>query len=249
MNKQYHILNGDVLKEQFPISIKGDLIVMRECLVDGEVKSDSLSELYKLRAKFISENYEHCSIKEYYTESVSEFEKIQNIPSESDINLWFEDDLFCQVNFWFTAFLLLEKSEDLKIYLIRPPNHTPYGFGALNQDELTSAYEARTPLLKMHDLAQLWTYYQQNELDKLLEKAKVFEDEFPFIENAVKAHLDRIPGEKSLGRPEQTLKDILNELENPSFAVIFKEFSKRESIYGFGDLQVKRLLDGISENS
>ncbi len=38
MRKQYHILNGDSLKEQFPENIQGDIIVARECLVDGNVK-------------------------------------------------------------------------------------------------------------------------------------------------------------------------------------------------------------------
>jgi len=35
--KQYHILNGDALKEQFPDRIKGKIIIARECLVDGNV--------------------------------------------------------------------------------------------------------------------------------------------------------------------------------------------------------------------
>ncbi|WP_211277476.1 hypothetical protein [Nonlabens spongiae] len=43
MNTHYHILNGDALKEQFPKTIPGKIIVGRECLVDGPVQGDSLS--------------------------------------------------------------------------------------------------------------------------------------------------------------------------------------------------------------
>jgi hypothetical protein len=43
----YHILNGDALKGQFPSEIPGQLIVARECLVDGDVSGESLSEFFR----------------------------------------------------------------------------------------------------------------------------------------------------------------------------------------------------------
>ncbi|MEJ2006462.1 MAG: hypothetical protein P8X57_16220 [Cyclobacteriaceae bacterium] len=54
---EYHILNGDSLKAQFPKDIDGEIIVARECLVDGEVQSDDLKELFKIRASFITSTY------------------------------------------------------------------------------------------------------------------------------------------------------------------------------------------------
>lgn len=97
MRKQIHILNGDSLKEQFQDEIQGDLIVMRECLVDGNTEGESLDELYKTRAHFISDSYGDFTPDDYFKKTVSEFEKIQSIQANSDINLWFEDELFCQV--------------------------------------------------------------------------------------------------------------------------------------------------------
>jgi hypothetical protein len=72
--------------------------------------------------------------------------------------------------------------------------------------------------------------------------------QYPFILTAVKAHTDRIPTEGNLGRPSQSLIQIMKELETDEFEPVFKEFSKRESIYGFGDLQVKRLFDEVKNN-
>lgn len=77
MKNQYHILNGDSLKEQFPKEIDGKIIVARECLVDGDVRSATLDELFKLRAKFISEAYGDFSIGDYYAHSVSNSKKSQ----------------------------------------------------------------------------------------------------------------------------------------------------------------------------
>jgi len=245
MEKQYHILNGDSLKDQFPKGIEGEIIVARECLVDGDVKSNSLEELFAIRAKFIAELYGDYSIRNYYTDSVSEFEKIKRIPKRSTINLWFEDDLFCQVNFWFVAYLLFNFVQDVKVFLIRPDVHTPFGFGGLNKSELEQVFKKRIQLDKLYEIASLWEFYKNGDLKNLLHTAVKLNDSFPFIHTAFEAHIARIPDENSIGRPAQTLLNIMDELETEEFGPVFKEFNKRESIYGFGDLQVKRLLAEI----
>ena len=133
MRKQYHILNGDSLKEQFPENIQGEFVVTRECLVDGNVKERDLAELYHSRAKFISENYAGYKVKDYYEKTVPEFQKIQNITEDSDINLWFEDDLFCQVNLWFVISLIYENHKNQPVFLIRPKTNNEYNFGGIKQ--------------------------------------------------------------------------------------------------------------------
>lgn len=57
MNKEFHILNGDSLKTQFPKSIKGENIIARLCLVDGNVKANTLEELFEVKAEYLSNNY------------------------------------------------------------------------------------------------------------------------------------------------------------------------------------------------
>lgn len=249
MKNNYHILNGDSLNEQFPQKIEGEIIIARECLVDGDVASANLDELFKIRANFLSEVYGNYLTEDYYANSVSEFEKIQNIPDNSVINLWFEDDLFCQVNFWFTVYLIFNYVKDYNVFLIRPSIHTQYGFGGLNELEIINAYEQKTQITKLDRIARLWTSYQKNDNNELFKVGKELEKEYPFIFNAVKAHIDRLPTENSLGRPVETLIEIMNELKTDSFGPVFNEFNKRESIYGFGDLQVKRLFDEIKSNN
>jgi hypothetical protein len=57
MRRQYHILNGESLRQQFPENIQGNIIVA-ECLVVGNVKGNELNELFHTRSQFISNNYE-----------------------------------------------------------------------------------------------------------------------------------------------------------------------------------------------
>lgn len=245
MNKEYHILNGDALRERFPKEIDGALIIARECFVDGNVNGDSLEALFKTRARFISEEYTGYSVQDYYSNTVSEFEKIQNLPDNTQINLWFEDDLFCQVNLWFTVNLIVNSIKTSGVFLVRPAIHSQYGFGGLNTSELISAYQQKTNLTELEKIGKLWNFYQKNDNVGLIRLAKDLEELYPFILNAVQAHIERIPTENSLGRPKQTLIEIMADLGTDSFGAIFKEFNNRASIYGFGDLQVKRIYDEI----
>lgn len=153
------------------------------------------------------------------------------------------------MNFWFTANLILNSVIDCNVFLIRPETHTQYGFGGLNELELINAFKQKAKINELDRVAKLWISFQNNDIEELIKVAKQLESEYPFIYKAVEAHIDRIPNENNPGRPVQTLIDIMNDLETYSFGYVFKEFSKRESIYGFGDLQVKRLYDEIINNS
>jgi len=249
MRSQTHILNGDALKNQFPVGIQGDILVARECLVDGSVKGYNLSAFYQTRAQFLSQNYQGISVEDYYKDTVPQFEKILTITSEADVNLWFEDDLFCQVNFWFVLNLLVTFKKTNSIYLIRPKTFTSYGFSGLSQTELLSVYKNRIHLTDVGKLSSLWELYKNDQTGELLITAKELEKTYPFILPAVEAHIQRIPDKLNPGRPVQSLIQIMKDLETNEFGPVFKEFNKREYIYGFGDLQVKRLFDTILNNS
>jgi len=248
MINQYHILNGDSLREQFPESLQGEIIVAKECLVDGSVKGNNLTDFFNTRAKFISSNYDGYNEQDYFEKTIPEFQKMQNIPDNADINLWFEDDLFCQVNFWFVINLLSKSHQNNQFFLIRPKSHSQYGFGGLNQLELISIFKNRLALTELDTMARLWESYQINDTEKLIKISRKLKNLYPFIVTAVKAHIERIPSNGNVGKPSKSLIQIMNELETEEFGPVFREFNKRESIYGFGDLQVKRLFDEIKKN-
>lgn len=248
MRKQTHILNGDSLKKRFPKEIQGDILVARECLVEGSVEGEKLSVFYQNRATFLSQIYKETSKEEYYRYTVPEFEKMIQLTDDTDINLWFEDDLFCQVNFWFVLYLLTKSNTPNNLFLIRPKTHSQYGFGGLSKSELLLTYKNRTPLIELEKLSLLWTYYKSDQIEKLAETANVLRDKYPFIFPAVEAHIQRIPVEGNPGRPIQSLIQIMQDLKTAEFGPVFREFCKREYLYGYGDLQVKRLLDTIQTN-
>ena len=217
---------------------------MRECLIDGDIQGDSLEEFFKNRAKFIVNAYEDATEDGYFQKTSTEFKKIENIPQDADINLWFEDDLFCQVNLWFVSYLLDLYQKENPVFLVRPKEHTQYGFAYYKPEELPQLFESRITV-DITSLKNLWIHYQNNQTNQLSNLAKQLESSYPFLLPAVEAHIARIPQDGNLGRPKESLKKIIAQLQTDQFGPVFQEFCKQESIYGFGDLQVKRLFDEI----
>jgi hypothetical protein len=244
MNKDYHILNGDALKSQFPPDILGKKIIARLCLVDGPVEAVSLEELFEIRATFIGENYLGFSKKDYLNNIDSEIQKIKRIPENATINFWFEDDLFCQVNFWFMLFFISTNHKEYKLNLVRPKEHSEYAFGGMNEQELIQVFENKTEITIQEQkiLVQFWSLYQKNNITQLLSMAEELNTKFPFLIPAIRAHQDRL---SNPGRPKKAIIRIMKELNTDKFELVFRAFCQQENIYGFGDLQVKRLFDEI----
>lgn len=245
MNKQCHILNGDALKDIFPTSISGDQIIMRECLVDGNVTGDTLEDLFDTRATFISENFPEFTKTDYFEKTVPEISKLLSIYGDTDINLWFEEDLFCQVNFWFCVNTLVEAGREDNLYLISPKEPHQYAFGYCSTAELEQLFENKAPIHEPLLIKKLWVNYKSGNLKELKNIAGQLKSKFPFIETAVQAHIDRAPNDEENGVPYKTLRSIINELGTTDFKSVFEEFTKRLPIYGFGDTQVKKILKKI----
>lgn len=250
MKPVVHILNGDALFEQFPRQVAGSRIVARECLVEGPVSGQSLDAILSTRISFFAEAYQ-VKENEYREKSVREFKRIHGIPSGSKVYMWFEDDLFCQVNAWFVAAILDAIPHEVEVYWVAPEESSlELGFGGMDTPSLYQAFQRAVRLTpdELSILATMWPAYQHNDYAALLQLALALHHKLPMLPTAVAAHIERYPVDGSPGRPEKTLKSIMEELETEEFGPIFREFSKREAIYGFGDLQVRRLLDTISFN-
>lgn len=245
MNKA-HILNGDSLKLQLHDVLNEAPIVAREGLIDGNVQGQSLAEFYANRAGFIAE-YDGFEVKDYYAKTVPELEKIKALPANSEVVCWFEDDLFCQANFWFVMYLLVRFAKVNHIELVRPSKGNEYSFGDMSAKALEYAYTQRY-LLTIEEitlLAKLWPLYQQNNTAEMLVIASSLKTTLPFLIPAINAQQQRQPDASGLGLPERTLLAIMQQLNSQEFSVVFKEFSKRMAIYSFGDIQVKRMFDKL----
>ncbi|MBB1286789.1 hypothetical protein HRH25_20580 [Flavisolibacter sp. BT320] len=119
------------------------------------------------------------------------------------------------------------------------------GFGPANPDELNVCYADRIPLSEadLNFWQELWKAYKSGNLDELTRLATKKSPGFPYLQEVVKAHVDRFPKEGK-GRPERVIEEITKNIST-DFHKVFEEFWNRESIYGFGDTQLKNLYDKV----
>lgn len=241
----YHILNGDCLADQLSqTKINQNYIVCRECLIDGNLYADNIADFWNVRAHFIAKSYP-VSTKDYFIKTVNEFEKLDNLPENSNICLWFENDLFCQANMWFVI-SYLANYPTFNIFRVFPiienKKNTWKGFSIANANKLEKAYRSKVAFTsKDIELGKdLWAAYQKGDFDKLKQLSRIKSDCFAFLEEVCQAHIDRFPMDGTLGRPDKVVKEILDNFST-EFEDVFSEFSNREGIYGFGDLQLKNI--------
>jgi hypothetical protein len=234
-----HVLPGDAQVETFnETGIDGDIVVCREAMVEGPVNEENADDLWKARAEFHSPG-DRAS---YIANVVSEFEKLTNAPPGSEINLWFEYELFCQANMWFCLYLL--RDTDAEIYRVAPivlaESDKWNGFGGLDPDDLKRCFAGRTKFSR-EDIrlgAGLWDAFRSEDREKLLELSKTSSPSFPYLEEVGAAAAEKDT------RPREILNDILSTGET-GIEKIFPIFKDRAGVYGYGDTQVERILAGI----
>lgn len=239
----YHVLPGDSLVGEFRKSnISGDIIVCREALIAGPVDADSLDEFWQQRARFVLSEYGDDEIA-YLEKTAAELNRLTELAADDELNLWFEYELFCSVNLWFCLSLL--KDTGAAIYRVEPigldEDKRWDGFASFAPADLKTCFELRTKLTEadIRRGAALWDAYRQKDELRLEELARGDDRAFPHLSEVVAA-----ANEQEI-QPLEILRMIASEGER-DFGQTFAEFKKRAGIYGYGDLQVQRLLDQLS---
>lgn len=236
-----HVLPGDSLVEEFgKTGIEGETVVFREALIAGDVAAARLDEFWDVRANFLELEYGEDPID--YREKVAyEIERLTYLSPETEVNLWFEYELFCQANMWFCLDLLKDHPN---VYRVAPLNASPddvwKGFGKHDAAALEECFQARTKMTDEDKVigSKLWEAFRERNSERLLELGNYRSESFPFLKEVCDA------AAAIETRPSEILGEIAS-LEISEFGEIFAEFQKRAGVYGYGDLQVERLLEKL----
>ena len=257
MNKILHILNGDstaqILEKS---SITGDLIVWREMLCEGpltkEVGSD---DFWKCRYSFF-ENELSVSKLEYFDKTIKEIIKIEDIANYEEVILWFEYDLFCQVNLLaLSTYLLKFYRKDVKFSLICTgkeegmkslqtlSDYSPEGYQTLLDNRATLS---RNNLLFAEEC---WNLFVENVGEKLKEYDFNKNSKFKYIQLAINQHLQRFPQSNGLDQIENKILKLINfdALTKKDLIRNLLLWQKKETVYGFGDIQYIIKLDKLKK--
>lgn len=239
-----HVLPGDAVAEVFASAgLDGDVIVCRECLVDGDVSGETLEELWDRRANFIEV---HCGGDpiEYRERVAYELERLLETGPDDEVFLWFEYELFCQVNMWFCLSLL--KSTEAKVFRVMPAGLEPDkiwdGFGSMTADDFAGCFDERVEftIADMETAGQLWEAFRESDGERLLRLGEYRSSAFPFLKEVCRAAAE------IESRPQEIVNELLTN-GHTTLEDIFPEFRKRAGVYGFGDLQVERMVQTASK--
>ena len=247
------LLNGDCLAEHLKgAELPLEIVVFREALVSGPSGGATWEEFWETRGRFLTQNY-GATAQEVQEKTVAELEKIRSLADGVELSLWFEDDLFCQVNLWFILSLLADKPT-LRVFRVFPPEAPSEnrwrGFADASPEELEQAYRSKVSFSNQ-DMGlgkSLWEAYRNHDWDDLKILSRHPSSCFSNLEEVCQAQLDRISADPRKRRPEKVILELLA-MGITDFDILFSQFSEREGIYGFGDLQVRELLDSIKKNA
>jgi hypothetical protein len=237
-----HVLPGDAQVDEFvKTGIRGELVICREALIDGDVRAKSLDEFWRVREDYLSRTYPESGA-DYRETVVPQFEKLLDLPAGAEVNLWFEYELFCHVNMWFCLSLLRDsKARVFRVEPVMKRDVDPWsGFGRLSADDLNRCFAGRT-MFSARDIelgGDLWYAYQIRDYARLAKLSDTESACFPYLKEACEAEIEKET------RPRQVLME-LQDSGFEEFGDVFAAFTERAGVYGFGDSQVKKILADI----
>lgn len=253
MSSLLHITNGDSLTERLKsLNFKGEIITWREMLCEGKTLTNVGSEsFWKTRFEFLNKNYK-VSKSWFIEKTLKEYRSLCNHKQQDQIVLWFEYDLFCQVNMIAVISWLKTHRKYANISLVCSGNEDEtdkmYGLNELDDEHLLKLYENRVEL-SMNDIEYadyVWQLYCSDNPIRLENLTDFGNYRFDYLSDAIKSHLRRFP----------TIKNGLNDLENNILRLSMDEKpkSKRELLrtvlmnqgnYGYGDTQFERMISNL----
>ncbi len=221
-----HVHNGDSTAETAKkTNLLGEHLAWREALVCGPTPGHlSEQDFLKVRAAHLAESY-----------------GAQHEKCEAElVQLIYLLDWFAQRELGHTklSLICIDDFPGIEIF---------HGLGQLNEAQLSSLFPERHEVTaaQMQLGSDAWRAYAAPDALGLIALLKTEMSALPFLETALRKHLQRFPSTRNgLGRVENTSLELIA-AGYRRFRSLFPAFMRNEREYGFGDaqlyLELKRL--------
>ncbi|OLE48580.1 MAG: hypothetical protein AUI36_20950, partial [Cyanobacteria bacterium 13_1_40CM_2_61_4] len=242
----FHIHNGtsttNTLRE---FGFPGEHFAFQEVLMAGPTPAGlSSNEWLDLRAMFLCEEYD-LKLDDCKSDLLKQEATLQRFSEHDETVLWFEHDLFCQINLIYLLDWFSKQSLDKpRLSLICIDEFSGVkdfrGLGQLTGEQLASLFDGRHEVTEqeLRLASRAWAGYcsaNPEAIERLLEEGS---SALPFLESALRRHLARFPSTTNgLGRIENQALEFISDGAK-SFKSLFVRFAAAEPVYGLGDLQL-----------
>ncbi len=254
--KLLHIVNGDSTADVMKAAaLKGDVAVWREMLCEGPtLAAVGTPHFWDVRESY----FQAIGIDNYRDETQSQFDTIARFAEYDEVILWFEYDLFCQINMVALLHYLHTRNENVKMSLVCtgvvPGYDRLMGLAELPPKEYAGLQFTRQTLEPGHfqQATRVWEAYCSHDLAQLVPcMHEVDKHVFPYLPAAIKTHLQRFPSSVSgLSEIEQKTVELIAAGDKKPGGII-RELLEWQTWHGFGDMQyelVLRQLEPFIEN-
>jgi hypothetical protein len=247
LTQRLNITNGDSAASTLSeAGVEGKIISWRDVLHEGPVDSSlSLEDLGRQRARFIAErrwdDFAHVSGDFAERDRV-----IRHLDYFDEIVLWFEDDLYDQLQLiQLLDFLARGPARKKTLSLIQVDGYIP-PLSAKKLKELEAKRPRVTP--EQFDLAtRAWNAFGSDDpsaISRLLEEKT---SALPYLASALKRHLEEFPAIGSgLSRSEREALTAIDQGHATPVGAFLEVAKKQESIF-LGDIVFYSYLERLSD--
>ncbi|MFT6873256.1 MAG: hypothetical protein ACJAVN_002275 [Roseivirga sp.] len=252
MSNTLHILNGDSTLNRFKASgIEGETFVWREVLSDGPVPIEFGSDAFwSVRDSFMTPEFNLESGQ--YLKDIIPFKALEErLAQYQEIVLWFEYDLFCQINMIALIQWIGKQNLDSTISLVCvgkiDDSDQLFGLGEIEAMRYTELLESRLKLgaREFDFCSDVYEGYCSTDPNDLYNYILMSFSGFPYLPDALEAHLKRFPNkETGLTEIEKKLVSLIQAGETDKMQLIGKMLSWQR-YHGFGDQQYINVLNRL----
>ncbi len=251
-----HITNGDCTTNYLKkLSFSGSFITWREMLSEGKTSTDIGSEsFWKTRFEFLKSSYK-ITKKQFIDYTLKEYRNLCNKKSNDEIVLWFEYDLFCQINMIAVISWLKRYRKGHHITLVNPGiikgTKKMKGVAELTEKQLLEHYKNRIELT-LDDIEYadyIWQLYCSNSPLRLKTAVTVNPDSpFKYLTNAIINHIKRFPSLKNgLNYEENLLLETIHSNKFKNKKELVSTLLKNDTIFGYGDVQFEKRIEDLKQ--
>jgi len=252
--KLLHITNGDTTTQFLKkTTIKGDIITWREMLCEGRTTTDVGSEsFWKNRFDFLKTSYK-VTKQTFVNYTLKEYRNLCKQKQQEEIVLWFEHDLYCQINMIAVLNWLKKHRKGRKISLVNcgkiKGSKKLHSFADLTNKQINKHYQAKIELTQddIEYADYIWQLYCSDSPLRLEIIYKTNTNTpFIYLADALKAHLLRFPSLKNgLNIVENNIIKVANHQPLKSKEELVHSLLNNQKNYGFGDLQYIHRIDQL----
>lgn len=247
MANTIHIVNGDAIVPVLTKSgIEGDIIVWREMLCEGPVcEKVGGDEFWKKRLDYFEKELDVTKL-EYFDKTIKELLKLEDLSNYNEVIMWFEFDLFCQVNLMaLSAFLYQNYRKTITYNLVCTGkvegSDGLHSLTDFSYEDFKELYNHKLKLSKtdLEYAKKCWGAYSKSNIEKIAAFNFNENEKFPYFQSGIKQHLKRFQNINGLNEIQNKILEIIDSSPLTVKEIVQKIliWQHQETIYGFGDMQ------------